>query len=266
MKRPAQAVAWLGSSLCLLLGSCGPGGAGGKTPVRVFAAASLSEAFRALEREFEAAHVDADIELNFAGSQLLAAQLLEGANAQLFASANAAQLERVAAARPVLARQTFAANTLVLVVREGGPVHDLDGLRAPGVRVVLAGEAVPAGRYAREALDALGLRAAVEANVVSNEASVRGVIAKLALGEADAGLAYATDVSEGQALTVFPLPASLDGPRVHYELALLASEARGGGDAKASLHAREFADYVSSAAGQQILREHGFSSPLVNER
>ncbi len=224
----------------------------------VFGAASLTESFRALERGYEAAHPGVDVELSFAGSQLLATQLLEGAPAQVFASADAISLDRVAAERELRGRRAFASNRIVIAVPAGSELRGVEDLRAPGVRVVLAGETVPAGRYARLALeqipvDSVDLRAAVEANVVSNETDVRAVVAKVRLGEADAGMVYATDVAGDPELEIRELPPIVD-VAARYELAVVADPKR----PKLQAAALEFVDYVTSPAGQAILAEHGF--------
>jgi molybdate transport system substrate-binding protein len=222
-----------------------------REPITVFAAASLTESFGALELAFEAEHPNFDVVLAFAGSQLLATQLLEGARADVFASANAEQVDRVATDRELSERRVFATNRLVLVVRDDGTIRTLDQLSGKGVRVVLAGEAVPAGKYARQALTELGLHEDVMANVVSNEIDVRGVIAKLSAGEADAGIAYATDVRGSEdVLDAIVLPVKVDA---RYELTVLA-------DAEQLAGGKAFASFVTSDAGQAILREHGFSA------
>ncbi len=218
--------------------------------VVVLAAASLRESFTAIEAAFEAEQPRIDIELSFGGSQLLATQILEGARVDVFASANPEQLDRVAAERALVGRRHFTSNRLVLAVPRGGEVASLEQLDDAGVRVVLAGEAVPAGKYAREALQQLGLADGVLANVVSNELDVRGVVGKLLAGEADAGIVYATDLRGlDDRLQSLELGVTLDA---RYELALL--------DDGEHRHAAEaFAEFVSGAAGQAILREHGFA-------
>lgn len=255
------APAWAGLLLLLLLLFGGCTRAGARTPVIVFAAASLTESFRALERGFEAEHPEIDVELSFAGSQLLAAQLIEGAPAQVFAAADTVQVDRVAAERALTGKRAFAGNRLVLAVPAGSAITDLADLTTPGTRVVLAGESVPAGRYARQALDAIpvdsmDLRGAVEANVVSNETDVRAVVAKVRLGEADAGIVYATDVAGDPAVEARELPL-LAQITATYELAVVVDAQHPERQAAAAA----FADYVTSPAGQAILAEHGFGPP-----
>ncbi len=225
--------------------------------ITVFAAASLSESFCALEQAYEAAHPGVDVELSFAGSQLLAAQLLEGAPAQVFASADSVQIDRVAGERELLGRREFASNRIVIVVPVGSTIVDVGDLTEPGVRVVLAGQTVPAGRYARLALDrvpdSVDLRGAIEGNVVSNETDVRAVVAKVRLGEADAGMVYATDVVGDPKLEARELPPGSE-VAARYELAVVADPKH----AQLQTEAMEFADFVTSPAGQLILAEHGF--------
>lgn len=219
--------------------------------VTVLAAASLAESFGALELAFEAEHPQFDVVLAFAGSQVLATQLLEGARADVFASANPEQIERVAAGRELIERQTFASNRLVVVVRDDGTIRSIDQLTTEGARVVLAGEAVPAGKYARRALDELGVRDAVMANVVSNELDVRGVIGKLRAGEADAGIVYATDL-RGSEDVLDAIELAVD-VHARYELAVLA-------DASHLAGGQAFAAFVISSEGQAILHEFGFAT------
>ncbi|EDM75498.1 molybdenum ABC transporter, periplasmic molybdate-binding protein [Plesiocystis pacifica SIR-1] len=251
---PALATAArLGLALLLGLSAC----RSREQTVTVFAAASLAEPFRAMEAPFEAAHPGVDLELHFAGSQLLATQLREGARAQLFASADAAQLERAGERRELSGRATFATNAIAVVVPSDSTLEGVADLAEPGVRVALAHAEVPAGRYAREALDALELREAVEANAIASATDVHGVIAVLRLGEADAGLAYRTDLGEDGSLRALPLPASA-GVVARYELARIAN---GGAAHPADRAAEQFADFVLGAEGQAILRDAGFGPP-----
>jgi molybdate transport system substrate-binding protein len=249
----------LGAVLVLAL-STGLASTACRAPARqtviVFAAASLGDSFRALETAFEAAHPELDVVINLAGSQLLATQLLEGAPADVFASADAATLDRVLADRPELpdTRTAFASNRLVIVVpsvSEADTFADIEQLvRQPGVKVVLAGPEVPVGRYARKTLDELGLRDAFEARLVSNEDSVDGVLSKLELGECDIGIAYTTDSSRSDELRGIPFPEHVD-VTARYELTVLS-------DGPAAEHGRTFAEFVVGPQGQALLHEHGF--------
>ncbi|HET7128294.1 MAG TPA: molybdate ABC transporter substrate-binding protein [Gaiellaceae bacterium] len=153
--------------------------------LQVFAAASLTTAFP---------KIDGQARYSFAGSNTLAAQISQGAPADVFASANttlAWQLYRKGiVTRPVV----FTRNNLVLIVPRANPAHirSVSDLLRPDVKIVVAAPAVPAGAYALQVLRNMKLTAALD-NVVSRESDVRGVLAKVALGEADAGFVYSTD-------------------------------------------------------------------------
>ena len=229
----------------------------------VFAAASLTEAFNDSADRLEADHPGLAISFNFAGSQQLVTQLADGANADVFASANLSQMSAardtgVIASEPVI----FTSNKLASVVPEDNPA----GITAPvdlatdGIKLVIANPDVPAGQYALEALDTMNgspefgpdFRERVERNIVSYEDNVRQVVAKVQLGEADAGIAYATDITPDVADSV----ARIDIPDdinviADYPIAVVT-----GGDAAL---AQLFIDFLLSSAGQEILRAHGFT-------
>ncbi|HUH06424.1 MAG TPA: molybdate ABC transporter substrate-binding protein [Egibacteraceae bacterium] len=194
-RRLATATAALAGSF-LLAAACAGAGAAGPSEITVLAASSLTEAFTELAAGFESVNPDARVRVSFAGSQILAAQLLEGAPGDVFASADTRQMARAAEAGLVGRPRALASNRLVIITPPSDPgnVGAAVDLARDGVAVVLAGRAVPAGRYARQALAALGLEEGVERRVVSEEDDVKGVVAKVALGEADAGIVYATDV------------------------------------------------------------------------
>jgi molybdate transport system substrate-binding protein len=220
----------------------------------VFAAASLTETFADAETEFESAHPGVDVRLNLAGSQVLATQLLEGARADVFASANATQVDRVQTAGRVGESSPFAINHLVVATPPDNPagITTLDDLTRPGLRVVLAAPAVPAGDYARRALRQVGVEDAVLANLVSNEDSVRGVVSKLVLGEADAGIVYASD-AEHATLSHFAMPDAGE-VAVRYEIAAIT-------DANVPSLADAFVKFAHSEAMGAILADHGLGAP-----
>ena len=228
----------------------------------VFAAASLTEAFGRIEADLEAANDGLDIAYNFAGSQALVTQLQEGAEADVFASANAAQMEAAVdngsiAGEPV----TFVRNRLAIVVPADNPA----GIEAPadladdGIQVVLAQPDVPVGRYARESLCLMGQDTAaygegfvdrVAGNVVSEEEDVRDVLARVQLGEADAGIVYVSDAAAaGSAVRLTEIP-NAQNIVASYPIALV----EGGDEALGAA----FVSYVLSPAGQATLREFGF--------
>jgi molybdate transport system substrate-binding protein len=218
--------------------------------VTVFAAASLTDAFADVATAFEAAHPDTRVVLNLASSSRLAAQILSGAPADVFASADRAQMERVGDAGLVVAPQVFATNTMVLVTEAGNPlgITGLADLADPGIVVVLAAEEVPAGRYASEVLTAAG--AAV--GPASREATVRSVLAKVSLGEADAGIVYATDAAAA-GVTVIEIPDAVN-VTASYPIAVVA-------DAPNRSGAAAFVSFVHSPEAGAILARHGFGTP-----
>ena len=232
----------------------------------VFAAASLVDAFEEIGARFRHLHPGITLRFNFAGSHQLAAQLEHGALADVFASADQRWMARVrdlrlAAGDPVV----FARNRLVVILPIGNPagVERLEDLGRAGLKLVLAADAVPAGAYSREMLRQLSRRRGfgadyerrVLANVVSEEESVKGVVAKVQLGEADAGLVYHSDVSSTLAGRLRVLPAPDEASVVaSYPIVALAASA-------APASARAFIELVSGPEGRAILAEHGFVPP-----
>jgi molybdate transport system substrate-binding protein len=243
-------------ALLLLLPACGSSGedpgTGGQDPsavtLTVFAAASLSDSFPELGRAFERAHPGADVRFSFAGSPALVAQLQGGAPADVVVTADqptfAALSAEVAGAPYVLAR-----NQLAIITEPSDPLalRTLADLARPGVKLVLAQPAVPAGKAARAALAAAG----VAARPVSEEPDVKAVVGKVRLGEADAGIAYVTDLrAAGAAVGGTELP----GVTNVYTGAVL----RQAGHAVA---ARTFLELASGPDGRATLARFGFLPP-----
>jgi molybdate transport system substrate-binding protein len=231
----------------------GPAGDGRSGEVLVFAAASLTDAFGAIADAFTDANPQVEVVLNLAGSQTLASQIVEGAPADVFASANAAQMDVVAEAGALArAPEVFTANRLAIAVEPGNPlgITGLQDLADPELLLVLPAEEVPAGRYARQALDAAG----VAATPVSLERDVRAARSKVELGEADASIVYASDIvaADGRVDGV-ELPAEQNVPAA-YPIARLA-------EAPNAEVADAFVAFVLSAPGQTILAEYGFTAP-----
>lgn len=227
----------------------------------VFAAASLTEAFTEIGQAFEAAHPGVSVEFNFGGSQSLRTQLEQGAVANVFASANAKEMNAAIAAGWVASgtAQVFLTNRLVVILPATNPgnVQTLADLARPGLKLVLAAEEVPAGAYARQMLGNLNATYGAEfqaqalANVVSNEENVRTVLAKVQLGEADAGVVYASDAIAALELPTLAIPPA-ENVIAEYPIAVLSPL-----DPSSAL-ARAFVAYVLSAEGQTILQTWGF--------
>lgn len=232
--------------------------------VTVFAAASLIEAFTAIGKLFERKHPGVTVKFNFAGSQVLATQMGQGARADVFASADQRWMQ-YAGDRKLLAAPgvIFARNRLVLVIPRSNPggIERLEDLARPGLKLVLAGRQVPAGAYGREALSRLagapGLPRhydrLVLSNLVSEEENVRAVAAKVQLGEADAGIVYQTDVSA----SVRPHLRTLEIPDPYNPIAEYPIATVSGGNALGA----EFVALVLSAEGQATLAARGFLRP-----
>ena len=256
----------LAAALAVGLAACARGGTSSAPPATtsllVFAASSLTDAFDALAADFEAEHPGTDVVLNYGASQALRTQIQEGAQADVFASANRDEVQALVAAGLVDggSARIFARNRLVVVLPAGNPAgfSSLRDLARPGVRVLVADPAVPAGKYTLRALDSMAsdpawgpeFRDAVLANVASQEETVRAVLAKVDLGEADAGFVYSSDASQVARLLRLELPL-MSNPLVEYPMAVL----------RPSLHAplaQAFVDFVLSDSGQRILEAHGF--------
>jgi molybdate transport system substrate-binding protein len=233
--------------------------------ITVFAAASLTEAFNAAGPAFTK-KTGIPVTFNFGGSDTLATQIKQGAPADVFASANLTQMKVVSDAGLVAgAPKTFAKNHLVAIapksdaVKIAGPAD----LARPGLKVVLADKTVPVGSYARATFAKLegqtgypaGFAAGVEKNVVSNELDVKAVVTKIALGEADAGVVYSTDVTPAVAgqLDEYPFPAAV-APDIEYPIAALKNAPNPKG-------AQAFVDYILSPDGQAFLKARGFVAP-----
>ena len=212
----------------------------------VLAASSLTDAFAAIEQDVEP-RLGVDVRVSVAGSQQLATQVVEGAPADVVATADDVQMQRIVDAGMVAGDPVaFARNRLVVVAARGtNGVRGLGDLADPGLAVVLAAPDVPAGRYARAALDDAG----VEVTPVSLEPSVRAVLAKVTLGEADAGIVYASDVGPDDDVTVHAVAAERVPP-ITYPIAVVA------GSDHPEL-ARAFVEHVRGPAGRARLAQHG---------
>jgi molybdate transport system substrate-binding protein len=216
------------------------------TRLTVFAAASLTDAFQSFDRNET---------YSFAGSNTLAAQIQQGAPADVFASASPQYTQDLYRRKLVEKPVTFASNRLVLIVPKSNPagLASVYDLARKDARLVVAAPAVPVGSYTRTVLRKLGL-SSVLGKVVSQESDVKGVVGKVALGQADAGFVYVTDVKPVAAqVTAIRIPAWAQ-PRVRYEIAVVA----------ASPHraaARAWIKRVLAGPGQAALARAGFGKP-----
>ena len=206
----------LGTLLLLAaLIACASAGAADHVALNVYAAASLTDVLP---------QIDSAEHYSFAGSNALAAQITQGAPADVFASANTTLPAQLYAKGIVLKPVVFTRNTLVLIVPTSNPanIHTAFDLRRDGIKLVIAQPAVPVGGYTLQILKNMGL-GDVQKNVVSRESDVREVLAKVALGEADAGFVYSTDARTVKGkVTVIKLPAWAQ-PKVQYGVAVVAA-------------------------------------------
>lgn len=227
----------------------------------VFAAASLTDAFTEIGAAFDAANPGVITTFNFSGSQALRTQIEEGAPADVFASASGKEMETLVTGTFVGldVAQVFLSNKLVVILPSDNPaaLEILEDLANPGTKIVLAAEEVPVGKYARQAIDlmdasfGIGFKEKVLVNVVSNEDNVRQVVAKVQLGEADAGIVYVSDVVAALELKSIEIPGDLNVIAKYPIAPLVKSE---------NTHlAAKFIEYVLSAEGQAVLAKWGFA-------
>ena len=235
----------------LVLAACGggesaSGGGGTSARLTVFAAASLNDVFPA---------IDERPRYSFAGSDELAVQIREGAQADVFAAASPRYANELYAERIVEEPRVFATNRLVLIVPRSNPagVASVLDLRRKPAKLVVGAEGVPVGDYTRAALEKLGAPEILD-RAVSEEEDVRGVVSKVALDEADAGFVYATDVRAVAArVRVIELPARAQ-PQVAYLIAVVA-------ESEHRAEAAAFVDRVLGERGRRALASAGFGLP-----
>lgn len=241
----------------VVLGACSTSTTGVDVPVAgeltVFAGSSLTDAFAKVGDALKRASPEARFTFNFGSSSTLATQIINGAPADVFASADDANMQKIVdAGLSDGTVQTFAGNRLQIAVAVGNPkkIAGLADLARPDVVLVLAAPTVPAGKYALEALG----KAGITAKPVSQEVDVRAVLNKVSLGEADAGIVYVTDVKSASARV-----AGVEIPPQHQVVAQYPVAVVKG--AKNAALARRFTGYLTSPDGQAILAEFGFSKP-----
>jgi molybdate transport system substrate-binding protein len=268
-----QAQFALAATLVTVLGCGGsgpPGPAGTPPPpsisgpnhsLTVFTASSLRVVFTALGDAWDQRH---QMRYSFDSSSALAAQIQQGAPGDIFASADTKNADAVVAAGLTLGPAVpFAGNTLVVIVPADDPasIGTPADLAKPGVRIVAAGPDVPITGYADQAVANLaklpgypdGYAASVGANVVSREDNVAAVVAKIALGEGDAGIVYATDAKTSQQVTAIPIPAEASVTATYAAVALTSGTNQSGSPG--------FLDWLKGPVAQGILADHGFLPP-----
>lgn len=258
--RLAPLVVALGS-----IGACGSEDSGNRTSnpdavagtVTVFSAASLSGAFESIGEAFESANPDVTVVFNFAASSDLAAQITEGAPADVFASADLSNMTKLVDAKLIDAGASagpavFATNSLEIVVAPGNPlgIAGVADLVDPDLILVTCAPEVPCGTYAGQIFENAGIIVTPD----SYEENVKAVVNKVVLGEADAGIAYATDViAAADDASGVGIPADIDVV-AEYPIAVT-------GDAPNPTAAAAFVQFVLGEPAQQILTGFGFSSP-----
>jgi molybdate transport system substrate-binding protein len=238
----------------------------GRATVTVFAAASLTEPFEELGALFRKTHPGYDVTFDFAGTPQLAAQIRSGAAADVFASADERWMRAVVARSQIDgAPRIFARNRMAVIVPAANraAVHRLEDLAREGLRIVVCDGEVPAGFHARQVIANLAARPGfpsdyawrVTANLVSQEENVKGVLGKVRLGEADAGIVYRTDVTKAVAheVKVLPLPEEANVTAT-YPVGIVARAPQREG-------ARAFVELLLSSHGRAVLARHGFRPP-----
>jgi molybdate transport system substrate-binding protein len=246
VRYPTIAGTLLAAILCVCIGAGGAAADSTRTQaaVTVFAAASLTDVFPAIDKRNN---------YSFAGSNALATQVANGAPADVFASANTTIPAQLYAQGVVEKPVVFTRNTLVVVVPKSNPAgfKSIYDLSKPGVKIDVANSAVPVGSYTLQVLDQMGIRSAVAANFVSQETDVRTVLSKVQLGQADAGIVYSTDAQKvsGQ-VTVIKVPAWAQ-PKIAYSMAIVTKSSN-------QAAAQAFINEVLSKAGQATMLKYGF--------
>ena len=247
MKRPATITAVI-LFVALSAGCSDSGGSGGAPTLTVFAASSLTDVFEDIGAAFERRSDGAELEFVFGASSDLVTQLEQGARADVFASADEANMSRALDAGLVERDpRVFARNELEIIVPPDNPggVTELADLANQDLVLTICSPECPAGRYALEIFDTAGVAAVPD----SFEAEVKGVVSRVALGEADAGIAFVTDRrAAGGAVEGIPIADDV-GVVASYPIAALGG---------ASAAADRWIEFVLAGAGQKILRRHGF--------
>ena len=259
--KPGMGIA---AALVLLAGFSGCGGdgssggsdssgEGGSTTLNVYAASSLTSSFEEIAKDFESSHDGVSVELNFAGSSDLVSQIQQGAPADVFASADIANMDKLTADDLVgSGPENFASNTLEIAVPPDNPagIASLKDLTTEGVNLVICAPEVPCGAASQKVADAAGL----SFEPVSEDQSVTDVLNKVATGEADAGLVYVTDVkAAGDSVKGVTFPESAEAVNT-YPIATV-------GTSQNKELAAAFIATVTGSEGRKVLSDAGFGTP-----
>jgi molybdate transport system substrate-binding protein len=254
----------MSAMVTLLLAACGgaavepaasptPGVSGSLT---VLAAASLTQSFTKIGDQVHAKYPGVDVKFSFAGSPTLVTQIQQGAPADVFASADQANMQKVVAGGFALtAPVVFAHNKLVIAVQAGNPKHiaSVSDLTNPGIKVDVCAPGVPCGTYATAVFG----KAGIKVTPVSQEQDVKSVLTKVGLGEADAGIVYVTDVkSGGTQVEGVAIPDNLNATAEYPVVELKTTQSEPA--------AKAFVDYVVGAQGQKVLADFGFLSKTAS--
>jgi molybdate transport system substrate-binding protein len=251
MKRALVAFA----TLAVLIAATQPAAAGQQPSgeLTLFAAASLTDSFDAIAKQFEKRYPDVSVKFNFDSSSNLAAQIQQGAPADVFASADEANLQKAVDSGDITARPVvFAKNRLEIAVEEGNPqkVKRLADLGKSGLVVVLCADQVPCGKYAGESLT----KAGVSVSPASKEENAKATLSKVSIGEADASIVYVTDVKASKGTT--------SGVKIADKLNVIATYPMGVvKDSQNAEAAKAWVQFVTSKDGQKTLRKFGFLPP-----
>jgi molybdate transport system substrate-binding protein len=248
----------------LVVSACVGASCGCVTPIKIFGAASLSDALEEIQTTYgSTSPVAVDVTVATGSSAALRTQIEQGARADVFLSADASNAKALfdrglADGEPV----PFATNRLMILVPLGNPagITSPADLGRPGLRVIAAGDEVPVTRYAEETVEKLSalpgypsdLLTSYTSNIVSREENVGAIVAKIALGEGDAAIVYVTDADPSQTNSI-AIPDEANVTATYTGVVLR--------DASGPINAHRFMDWLRGPAGQQILAAHGFSPP-----
>jgi len=236
--------------------------------LNIFAASSLKTSFTDIQTQYQQAHPSVKIIYNFAGSQALVTQITQGAPSDVFAAADQKNMQKVSTAGLATNPQTFADNTLAVIIPASNPAHitTLKDLANKGVKIDVAASTVPVGSYTLQVLDKAGkssdygsaYESAVKANFVSQETEDSAIVQKVELNEVDAGIVYATDVTAAAAskVTSIAIPSTLNIV-AQYPITVLKNS-------KNASAAQAFVQYILSSDGQAILAKYHFLPPTAS--